>query len=181
MLIMGKGFFLAVVGIVLGSMWRVRCESVEQGTITICQLFQDLRAYSGKTIRIRGELETGRHIFALGHQGCPVRFSAGGLEWPTVVDLRSKLAESPTAFDVNRSSIERMDKLLCFLDESTASELGVEVEATFIGELRVREQYRPNKSPSGAPYGSGYGHMGGLPAQLVYRAVENIVIRQKSK
>jgi len=71
-----------------------------------------------------------------------------------------------------------MDKLLCFLDSSTAQELGVEMTATFVGELRTRASYSPHRCATGSLC-DGFGHLGAFPAQLVYKTVKDIVIRQK--
>jgi len=175
LLLLGLGILLS---------FRALAQSTGSKALTVCEVFQDLQANSGRMIEVRGELLTGRRTFALRQKDCPTKLRTGDLEWPTAIDLAaagSIQLDSPAAFSLDEKAVAAMDKLLCFLHESTASELGVGITATFVGELRTREVYRAKSAPDGTPYGGGFGHLGVYPAQLVYRTVKDIVIRQKPR
>ena len=159
----------------------------EQGVITICDLFKDLRSYKGKFTIVRGQIRVSRHSFALGEDGCTASFTEGGKQWGTVINLvpaGSKALETPISFSVNEEARRKMMKILCFLHEITPQELGVEITATFEGELQIHdphtlESYSTNLSLSRFEYLTGYGDMGIFPAQLVYKNVKDIVVKQK--
>jgi len=154
--------------------------SQEQPVLTICELFENLDAYAGKIVKIQGQVLTSRHSFALGQKDCSRPFSTGGAKWPTALNLvraGSRTLESPVAFSLNQESVERMDKILCFLHSTSASQLGVEITATFVGELQTRNYLLVNRPRANGAI-RGFGDGGSFPAQLVYKSVGNIVVRQ---
>jgi hypothetical protein len=59
-----KFIFLVGVFLMLSYPVSMRCE--EQSVMSICELFEDLQSYSGKLIKVHGELMPNRHSFALG-------------------------------------------------------------------------------------------------------------------
>jgi hypothetical protein len=59
---------VAALGLVLVFPISMYCE--EQTVITGCELFKDLRANSGKIIKVRGEIRPTLHSFALGESAC---------------------------------------------------------------------------------------------------------------
>jgi hypothetical protein len=154
-------------------------------TLTACKLFQDLLAYSGKMITVRGRLEITRHGWFLGPaEACPHRFIVGGKVWPNglSIDLAgSSVVSPPVSFDLDKARVDRMDDLLSFLKGRTPQEAGVVIIATFTGELRtgriVKEMLGP--VPISEHYTGAFGHGGECPAQLVIKTVEEIVITQK--
>jgi len=153
----------------------------ELSTIPVCRLFEDLRSYSGRMVQVRGRLITSRRGWALGEDNCPHAFETYGLKWGTAVELQragSGLVKPPVGFSPDIAALDRMEKLLCFLNETTAEELGVQIVGTFVGELRTRDKYGPPVTPSGRSAGTGFGDLGALPAQLVLRTVKDLVIRQ---
>jgi len=133
----------------------------------VCDIFEDLKRYSGKIIEVRGELVTGRETFVLRQEGCLSKFTTDNREWPAALDLAeagSAGVKPPVVFRLDEDSIKRMDRLLCFLHESTAAEFGVEITATFVGELRVAKEFKDNRLPFPSTFAHGYGHLGAFPA-----------------
>ncbi len=175
-------WYVRIVCLVIVGICSSPSQTGDQNTVTVCNIFEDLKSYSGKIIEVRGELVTGREIFVLRQEGCLSKYTTDNREWPAALDLAeagSAGVKPPVVFRLDEDSIKRMDKLLCFLHESTAAELGVEITATFVGELRVAKEFKDNSLPFPRTFALGYGHLGAFPAQLVYRSVKGIVIRQK--
>jgi hypothetical protein len=74
-----------------------------------------------------------------------------------------------------------MDTLLCFLHESTAKELGVQITATYTGTLRVGE-VRQSPFVLGLTLPRfGFGYLGSFGAELVYVSVSDLVIQVLSE
>lgn len=147
----------------------------EERTITVCELSNNIQAYVGKVIRVRGELLASRSAFALGPMNCEYRGATDRI--PAIHLLRSDLANPPVpALSLDRQAWERMDKLLCFLGTSTTQELNVKISATFSGLLLARTRRDGNGQGFQA---GGFGSLGTFSVQLVYSKVGDIQIIQQ--
>ena len=176
---------------------------IEPKLLSICELFEDLRSYAGKTIAVRGLLYQGKEVFALGGQRCQSRFvtrylvTAGlplpGTEvvtaeysWPTTINLTwsgSSFPEGelPAPFSTDSDSIRRTTAFIVKQRAELANvKEGVDVFVTVVGMLRVRSHYVIGRLPNGEPHGAGYGHLSYDPAELVIRTMRDpeVVIRK---
>jgi hypothetical protein len=146
-------------------------QNAESGSV--CGLFADLPSHSGQTVEVRGKLIVSRHGWALWQGDCPYSFSADGVKWPTALSLR----RAPLS-EADKDNIVRFEKSLCFLNEATPDQLGLELTATFVGVLSIRTNYLPRVGYGGQMRG-GFGPFGTYPAELAYSRIKEVVIREK--
>lgn len=162
--------------------FAAQAEPPDPPTMSVCELFEDLLSHSGKMVAVRGRLVATRHGWSLFGDNCTTQFVYRGRGWPHGLDLwhaGSALVSPPVNFTIDRASIRRLDKLLCFLHDTMPEELGVEITVTFVGELRTirdLEALAPQLSQASRP--RGFGQSGAFPAQLIYRSAKDAVVRQ---
>lgn len=159
----------------IGSLMFV-CNAAER-PLAVCEVFKSPATYNGKIITVQGKLLAGREVFALGGAVCEE--SATATVEHTVRAISLSLTKKHQS-KAEHESIRKMDILLSFLHENTADALGVDIFATFTGELRIDSGAAVFMQPGMPSPPKAYGHMGGFSAQLVYTRVEGIVICQKA-
>lgn len=158
--------------LVLVTLLTIGCTS-ERGTtdtgatVSVCEVLGNPSLYRGKIVRVRGVFT----YEGLRQDDCPKEFITRGRKWASVLNLastqRRESGEPPFGFVTDYESWDRLD--------TTAVEAGkqgrpVEIWATVIGRFRVY------LLPDGS-IGGGYGHLGVLPAEIVVKRVEDIVVK----
>jgi hypothetical protein len=151
----------------------------QDAVLSVCEVLEKVDGYNGKTIQVQGELIAGRHGYSLESSNCSPKLRAEWKGFPMALSLRCDASSRSS------SSIKRMDALLCFLHESTARDLGVQITAVFVGTLRT-DRMNPAMNLSIRPPGikpprGGVGPLGGYVAELAYDSVSDMVIRQVSE
>lgn len=170
------------------------------GTVSVCDLFEDLQSHKGKTVSVRGMLYTGFEVSALGSQcnskfvtkynwgpslpGIPEQPPARVYVWPTALHMvNSSLAqkEEPVEFETDLESCHKVDLLierdLAKLKPTDKPEIWI----TIVGKLLMKDHYVIAKATDGSARGIGYGHLNVYPAQLVVKTKMNPVVRVSTK
>ncbi len=133
--------------------------------IPICELFQDLQAWKGKRIAVRGEsADTREGAWIAG--SCPGRFYTGKHRWPVLL-TRGVPAYFSTETEplIPRTRATGPAKG----EDQLRGRSSLVRSATYVGVLRMREQYDVACS-NGFYFGSGYGHMNAAAAELIVEA-----------
>jgi hypothetical protein len=155
--------------------------------MSVCDVFTNLRNYSGKNVAVRGHARYGREWIALGDPKCGLPFSGHPKDWPRVIVLQFQPPglHPPGGSRSNQTELDRALKILSFQDQGSPEELGVDVEFTAVGELHTvprRLPSAPKESEGVLPWisedGGGFGHLAAFPAEIVCRSIKDIVIRQ---
>jgi len=133
--------------------------------IPICTLFQDLPAYKGRRIAVRGEIVGTVHgTWIIGN--CQSSFVSDGYRWPVSISCGGPAyysKETAHLYEVKSPAVRKGEVL--------EGNPGVVQTATFVGVLRVRSDYHVSCTPDGKYRAYGYGHMNSAAAELI---VENI-------
>ena len=133
--------------------------------IPICTLFQNLPAYKGKRIAVRGEFVGTMHGgWIIG--GCQSSFVTDGYRWPVSISSGGPAyysQETAHLYEVKLPALRKGEVL-----EGNPVALKA---ATFVGTLRVRSDYHVSCTPNGTYRAYGYGYMNSAAAELI---VENI-------
>lgn len=167
-------------------------EAPSSKPLNICEIFRDLLSHTGKMLRVRGELVPHHGGWILtAPERCPKQFTVGDKAWPTVLSVEvagSILLDPPAAFEPDRTAVKRLTDLIVSLRQGKPYYVDprATITATFTGELRTRkiEVEMLGSVPYKYHYGPGYGPLLGsdraqAPAELVIKAVEDIVVTQK--
>ena len=140
----------------------------------MCDLSRDYTAYRGQVIAVRGIDYCGLR------QTCPETCATG--PWPSFVDLASTdmtvRGEPPFGFETPDTALAALDKAEREAEREARQGRRVEVWVTIVGRLRASEHRSP-VGPCDRVVNSGYGHLGGYPAQLVIRSVNDIKLVAK--
>jgi hypothetical protein len=146
-------------------------------TVSVCELFADLASHSGTRVKVRGILYSGREVFALGEKLCSKKFVTRYRSGPELLGLPGVTSEYvwPTAINLRSSSEsteeESVVRVLNMLKQARASQRSgngnVDLWVTVVGVISTKEHYDVALSANGELVASGYGHLGGYPAQLV--------------
>jgi hypothetical protein len=137
--------------------------------IPICSLFQNIRAYEGNRIAVRGELVTTMEGEWISGR-CQGMFVTDGYRWPVALNFgRPALCSEETTKLCDAQWPSKLPQNPNYLvggysDGATT--------ATFVGRLRMRAEYHAVCTSGGWYSGNGFGHLNGAVAELV---VENIV------
>jgi len=142
-----------------------------ESVLTVCDVLAKADEYNGKTIRVRGEVITGRHGYSLRCSNAPPRLRELWHPFPLEISLQ------PAVSAESSKTIKRMDTLLCFLHESTAKELGVQILTTYTGTIRTLRASPPAYPPGLTPPRVGIGHLAGFGVELEYVSVSDLVIK----
>ena len=139
--------------------------------VTVCELFADLPSHQDKIVAVRGIF-----FFGLRQDGCPERFISGNHQWPTVLDLvhsnYPQEGERTVDFVTDDQTWNHLELLAAAEGKKGRHE---EIWATIEGQLQGPQRYLRPGVRGGV---GGYGHLGGLAAQLVVKRVDDIEIKQ---
>jgi hypothetical protein len=151
----------------------ISCLNAQTGVLTVCDVLSHLDQYRNKVIVVKGVVRGGYiHGFALHdsehEKECPLILTAGR-HWPSGIDLIFLTKgytpeEGPVTFVPDSKSIE------AFLVQIKGK--SGDYAATFVGELRSRENINIFSYPEGVFAGNGYGEGGKYPAQLLVKSVK---------
>jgi len=175
-----------------------RKRAVNPPTVSVCELFKDLRSYAGKMVSVRGLLYSGRETFALGGP-CESRFTTRyspatpafpsvaqrQLEyvWPAAVDLADAAMVTRGEEPVDFQTDDEMVNQAYARNNSEQARLGgaekTRVWVTVVGKLRVRDHYDVVQIADGTWLGIGYGHLGMYPGQLVIKTMADPLVERK--
>jgi hypothetical protein len=168
-------------------------------TISVCELFRDLRSHAGQMVSVRGLLYGSPEISALGGE-CKEKFvteygptlpqfpgvpeALRAYTWPAALDLAVSAhveeGEAPVRFQTDDEAIRRVYVQIA----SEGAKLGEQesvIHVTVTGMLRLKDHYDVGKTGDGTLRGGGYGHMSAYPGQLVVRTMSDLVVELKKK
>jgi hypothetical protein len=137
--------------------------------IPICGLFQNLRAYEGKRVAVRGELVTTMEGWWIVGR-CQGAFVTDGYRWPVALNFgRPALCSEETTKFCGANWPSKWPQNAEYMvggysDGATT--------ATFVGRLRMRSEYHAVCTSGGWYSSNGFGHLNGAVAEL---SVENIL------
>lgn len=147
--------------------------------IPICDLFQDLGAWKGQRIAVQAEfVGTMEGAWLSGH--CESGFVTDGHRWPVLLTWGA-----PDYFSADPPSLFRIDESRTRLPPDVSAQLkdhhNVTATATFVGRLRMRDQYIGRCRSGGDYIGNGFGHLGGAAAELIIESVRGAVIAPRMR
>jgi ankyrin repeat protein len=133
--------------------------------IPICDLFQNLSAWKGKRIAVRGEfVSTMEGAWIIGR--CKGGFITDGYRWPVSLTFGVRAPYSSQSVKLYQPK---------WPDPSKGGDLQGQFEviktATFVGLLRMKSDYHVSCGRNGTYRAIGFGHLGGAAGDLI---VENI-------
>jgi len=134
--------------------------------IPICELFQNLPAWRGKRIAVRGDFVStmeGRWISA----PCEGAFVTNGYRWPVSLSYAIPAYYSSNTAKLYEPQWPAQPKGKEVLDDSYAPT----TTATFVGLLRMRSEYTTRELSNGRVVGNGFGHLNGAAAELIVEAI----------
>jgi ankyrin repeat protein len=133
--------------------------------IPICDLFQNLAAFKGQRVAVRGEhAATTEGSWLSG--SCKSNIITGGHRWPVLISLGVPDYYGPD------SSLFRIHE-----DRRHPSPTGLQSRdyvastATYVGLLQVKDEYEGVCRPDGSYVPFGFGHLGGAAAELIVETV----------
>ncbi len=144
-------------------------EFAPQNVVTVCELFKDLGAYSGKRIGVRGIYYAG-----LRGKGCPEWVVAGGRAWPVALEMVDSAShagvDAPVTFKTDRTSWENLDAEVIRQGHSGRR---AEIWVTVFGQLKgPSSHWVPNSGITG-----GYGHLGAFPAEIIVERIVDVEVQ----
>ncbi len=141
--------------------------------IPICELFQNLPAWKGKRIAVRGEfVSTSEGTWIGGH--CKGGFITDGYRWPVGLTYRE-----PGYCSTRTDSLCDPHWPSAMKGETLEGEHEVARTATFVGLLRMRPEYVVTCSMNGTYVGNGFGHLGSAAAELIVENVRNVELTRR--
>ena len=145
-------------------------KDLSKRTLTVCELFRDLRSYEDKIVTIRGRM-MGLPSYAIGDPTCSKTFLAGGVLWPNLIVLDSTLGlpRNSVPFVTDTQSFSDLDEVL------VANGRKATVLVTVTGQLRLKARYLTADTNYGRG-GGGYGHLGAAPALLIVKKIVEITL-----
>ena len=146
-------------------------------TVSVCDLFADLASHAGTRVKVRGIVYSGREVFALGEKSCSKKFVTRYRSGPELLGLPELTSEYvwPTAINLKSSPEstreESVVRVINMLKQARARQRSgngnVDLWVTVVGVISTKEHYDVVLSANRELVASGYGHLGGYPAQLV--------------
>jgi ankyrin repeat protein len=136
--------------------------------IPICELFQNLSAWKGKRIAVRGEfVGTMEGAWITGR--CKGGFITDGYRWPVSLtyavrapysNQTAKLYQPKWPAPTNGGDLQ--------------GQFEVTKTATFVGVLRIKADYHVFCGRNGTYGAIGFGHLGGAAGELIVEAIRNV-------
>jgi ankyrin repeat protein len=158
--------------LVFDSLDNLRVEALPDASsltvIPICELFQNLPAWKGKRVAVRGEfVSTMEGAWIIGR--CKGGFITDGYRWP--VSLTFSVA---APYSTQTAKLYQPK----WPPPSTGSDLQGQFEvtktATFVGLLRIKSDYHVFCGRNGAYGAIGFGHLGGAAGELIVEDIRNV-------
>lgn len=138
--------------------------------IPICELFQNLPAWKGKRIAVRGEsVGTSEGTWLVGR--CTGGFVTNGYRWPVSLNSAGPAYVSPSTARLvepkKPTSPPKGEKM--FRGRHNAVE-----NVTYVGRLRMRDKYMAECRGGGQYITNGFGHLNGSAAELIVEEVRDV-------
>lgn len=137
-------------------------------TISICDLFRDLRACERQVVTVHGVLLSTFEFVALFDPECPHRFvtesDGRSVAWP--VQLALELPSDQSVGEVSEGIRAKFELLRVPGRLLREHRLLAEARATITGKLELKSVYRQVNVDRGRPFGAGFGHLGAFPGRL---------------
>lgn len=135
--------------------------------IPICDLFQNLSAWKGKRIAVRGEFVSTMEGMWISGGHCKGGFVTNRYRWPVL------LAFGQPAYYSNETAklYEAKWPVPAAVNEFKGDFSGGGETATFVGLLRMRSEYTAACMANGRYMGNGFGHLNGAAAELIVESV----------
>jgi hypothetical protein len=148
----------------------------ELPVIPICKLFENLGAWKGKRIAVRGEfVGTDEGAWITGR--CKGSFYTGEYRWPVTLDYAGPAyLSNATAF----LSWPKQSSLPPAGGLQYEGRYNVVYTATYVGLLRMRNEYTAVCRESGDYITNGFGHLNGAAAELIVEAVRDSEITPRA-
>jgi hypothetical protein len=136
--------------------------------IPICDLFQNLAAWRGKRVAVRGSVvSTFEGTWITG--SCEVGFVTNGYRWPISLNYGiPAYYSSKTArlYDPKWPTLPNGEDL-------SQHRSDVIWTATFVGFLRMKSEYTVRRLPNGVDLKNGFGHLNSAAAELIVETILN--------
>lgn len=136
--------------------------------VPICELFQNLAAWKGQRIAVRGESQSSPFSGRRGIGGrCEGTFETNGYHWPVELNYGKHASYAPSVSELVGAK---------FFPERTADEdplrrrKNVIRSVTYVGRLRMRDHYRFS-CRYGHTISNGFGYLNRAAAELIVEAV----------
>ena len=137
--------------------------------------------WKGKRIAVRAE-ESGTFEGTWLSGDCKDRFVTDGLQWPASVVEGSPAYHSGEDFDpLFGGDSKSLARARAKETELRRGRYNVSTVDTFVGTLRVRDQYFAECQEDGQMFGYGYGHLNAAPAELMLEAVLDIDVTPRKE
>jgi hypothetical protein len=150
-------------------------DAADLPVIPICDLFQNLAAWGGKRIAVRGE--TYGTMEGSGMVGrCKSALVTDGYRWPVAVSYAG-----PAYYSRRTAALDRVDlqPKPNKGEEQLRGRFNVVTTATYVGRLRIRSEYKAYCRPGGDYITNGFGHLNGATAELVVEAVRDVELEPR--
>jgi hypothetical protein len=138
--------------------------------IPICELFQNLLEWKGRRIAVRGEsVGTSEGFWISAH--CKGGFYTTGYRWPVALTVGTPAdysSETAPFLETKQPKSAPKGETI-FRGRNTRVE-----KATFIGRLRVRDQYLAHCRPGGDYLTNGFGHLNYAAAEILLEEVRDV-------
>ena len=128
--------------------------------MTVCDLSKDFTAYRDRSVDVRGV-----YFYGL-RQTCPQ--TCANAPWPSFVDL----VGSDAGGDGIWAEIAQAERRA---EQEAKEGRRVEVWVTVKGKLNAKE-HRSSVGPCDRLVNSGFGHLGGFPAQIAVEAFKDVQV-----
>ena len=162
----------------------------EPATVPLCELFKDLRSYSGKIVSVSGQLYSSSEVSALGahcNDKFITKYSPSPLlpepqfdyVWPTALDLATSTFAANEGKKLSFGTDDAAVSQVCAQIRRERAKYGnqaVETWVTVVGMVRLKDDYVIGKGSDGKMRGNGYGHLSTYPGQLVIKTMFGPVV-----
>jgi ankyrin repeat protein len=145
-------------------------DASELPVIPICELFQNLPAWKGKRIAVRGEsVGTSEGSWIVG--SCTGAFYTNGYRWPVSLNYAGPAYYSS---EIRRLAEAKRPSSPPKGEELFRGRNNVVRTSTFVGRLRMRSEYVATCRDGGDYIKNGFGHLGGAAAELIVEEVADV-------
>lgn len=136
--------------------------------IPICDLFQNLSAFKGKRIAVRGEFVTTMEGAWISGR-CKGGFVTNGYRWPVSLTFEESAYYSSVTAELDATKWPPVPEG----EKALEGRYSVVKTATFVGLLRMRSGYSAVCQEDGSYFTNGFGHLNGAAAELAVERVLN--------
>jgi hypothetical protein len=145
------------------------------GFVSVCEVLTNRKFYDGKIVGLIGRWSATEEGFWLVEE-CESQIKTGDYSWRTVIALTYD-PSSPSIFSSGPRLVDAaLNKKIAELDAAFGSANDKRSWAVVYGRIETREELRTmvycNRKLIRP---AGYGHLGGAPAQIVYREKDLVV------